>query len=96
MKCSKKCPYGSFAKTMVDGLDVIKNVPIGCKSRRVKKLGYPKRCNYLCANGGTVNIMGYHIIYPSGFVAESNKKCDWILAPKTKSAFRKTCLPLKG
>ena len=30
-----------------DGMDVIKSVPIGCKSRRTKKLGYPKRCNHL-------------------------------------------------
>ena len=41
---------------------VIKSVPIGCKTIGAKMLGYPKRCNYLCANGGVVKFIGYPII----------------------------------
>ena len=81
---------------MTDKLDVIKGIPIGCKLGRTKMLGYPKRCNYLCANGGAVNIMGYPKNCSAGFGPQCNKKCDCGRGQKRKSAFRKTCLPLKG
>lgn len=46
---SQKCPTYSL-KMVGDELDVIKNVPIGCKSMKTKMLGYPKVCHYLCDN----------------------------------------------
>ena len=49
--------------------DVIKGVPIGCKSKGTKKLGYPKGCNHLWDYGGCVKIMGYPIICPAEFGA---------------------------
>ena len=65
------------------------------KSRAMKKMGYPKRCNHLCDYCGVVKIMGYPIIYPEGFGTRCNKKCDRIWAEKRKAAFRKTCFPHK-
>ena len=59
----KKCPYSSFAKTMADELDAMKSVPVGCKSKGSEMLGYPKRCNYLCANRENTKIMGYPTIF---------------------------------
>ena len=83
-------------KKKVDELDVTISVPISRKSKGSEMLGYPKRCNYLCANGGAVNIMGYPKNCSAGFGPQCNKKCDCGRGQKRKSAFRKTCLPLKG
>ena len=83
-------------KKKVDELDVTINVPISRKSKGSEMLGYPRRCNYLCANGGAVNIMGYPKNCSAGFGPQCNKKCDCGRGQKRKSAFRKTCLPLKG
>lgn len=82
-------------KKKVDELDVTISVPISRKSKGSEMLGYPKRCNYLCANGGAVNIMGYPKNCSAGFGPQCNKKCDCGRGQKRKSAFRKTCLPLK-
>ena len=40
--------------------------------------------------------MGYPKNCPAGIGTQSNKKCDLRRKKKRKSAFRKTCLPLKG
>ena len=67
------------------GMNVIKNVPV-IENENVgisQTLQERKK-------------MGYPKIGAMGFGTQCNKKCDWFLAPKQKSAFRKTCLPLKG
>ena len=60
---NKRRPYSSFAKAMTDKLDVTINVPISRKSKGSEMLGYPKRCNYLCANRENTKIMGYPTIF---------------------------------